>query len=189
MATSGEHREHAENRCFTNEETPLLADHSVTTSDAAGAEESLIALSPWRKPKYFLLIETAIFTNVFFAGFDGTVTASTYAVISSDLQQSNLASWITTSYILTSTAIQPLYGRFSDILGRRACLLMATAVFGLGCLGCACSTNMATLIMMRALTGLGGGGLMTMRISEASTKPSRISSTDQALYSVQPSVV
>jgi hypothetical protein len=58
MATSGERREHAENRCFTNEETPLLADQSVTASDAAGAEESLIALSPWRKPKYFLLIET-----------------------------------------------------------------------------------------------------------------------------------
>lgn len=83
-------------------------------------------------------------------------------MISSDLQQSNLASWITTSYLLTSTAIQPLYGRFSDIFGRRACLLMATAVFGLGCLGCACSTDMTTLIMMRALAGLGGGGLMTM---------------------------
>ncbi|KAF5710532.1 multidrug efflux transporter (Eurofung) [Fusarium mundagurra] len=164
MATSGEQREHGENGCFTNEETPLLSDQSVAASDTAGVEESLIALSPWRKPKYFLLIETAIFTNVFLAGFDGTVTASTYAVISSDLQQSNLAAWITTSYLLTSTAIQPLYGRFSDIFGRRACLLMATAVFGLGCLGCACSTDMTTLIMMRALTGLGGGGLMTMNL-------------------------
>ncbi|KAF5700613.1 multidrug efflux transporter (Eurofung) [Fusarium globosum] len=164
MATSGEQREHGGNHFFPNEDTPLIRGQDISTVNTAGAEESLIAVSPWQKPKYFILIETAIFTNVFLAGFDGTVTASTYAVISSDLQQSNLASWISTSYLLTSTAIQPLYGRFSDIFGRRACLLMATAVFGLGCLGCACSTDMTTLIMMKALAGLGGGGLMTMNL-------------------------
>lgn len=99
---------------------------------------------------------------MFLAGFDGTVTASTYTLISSELQHSSLASWITTSYLLTSTAVMPLYGRFSDIFGRRACLLCATATFGLGCLGCAVSRDMISLIVMRALTGLGGGGLMTM---------------------------
>ncbi|KAM0433399.1 hypothetical protein ACHAPT_004277 [Fusarium lateritium] len=104
----------------------------------------------------------AILTNVFLAGFDGTVTASTYSLISSEMQYSNLASWITTAYLLTSTAAQPLYGRFSDIFGRRVCLLFATALFGMGCLGCAVSQDMISLIAMRALAGLGGGGLMTM---------------------------
>ncbi|KAF4337734.1 multidrug efflux transporter (Eurofung) [Fusarium beomiforme] len=123
MATLGEQGNH-EGRVFTgvqgsvDEETPLLRRQHVFSSLAAPVEESLDLNIPWIKPKYFILIETAIFTNVFLAGFDGTVTASTYAVISSELQQSNLASWITTSYLLTSTAIQPLYGRFSDIFGR-----------------------------------------------------------------------
>jgi MFS family permease len=100
--------------------------------------------------------------NVFLAGFDGTVTASTYAVISSEFHGSNLASWITTAYLVTSTALQPLYGRFSDIFGRRLCLFVATILFGLGCFGCAVSPDLGMLILMRAVTGMGGGGLMTM---------------------------
>ncbi|CAK7219948.1 hypothetical protein SEUCBS140593_004067 [Sporothrix eucalyptigena] len=107
-------------------------------------------------------IEAALFTNVFLAGFDGTVTASTYAVITSEFQSANLASWISTSYLVTTTALQPLYGRMSDLVGRRVCLLTATALFGLGCLGCALSPDLAMLIAMRALAGAGGGGLMTM---------------------------
>lgn len=107
-------------------------------------------------------IEAALFTNVFLAGFDGTVTASTYAVITSEFQSANLASWISTSYLVTTTALQPLYGRLSDIVGRRACLLAATTLFGLGCLGCALSPDLGMLIAMRALAGAGGGGLMTM---------------------------
>lgn len=101
-------------------------------------------------------------SNVFLAGFDGTVTASTYAAISSHFGASSFASWITTSYLLTSTAVQPLYGRFSDIFGRRICLLLAAAAFGLGCLGCAVATDVIMLDLMRALAGIGGGGLMTM---------------------------
>ncbi|KAF4988778.1 hypothetical protein FGRMN_9572 [Fusarium graminum] len=150
---------------LVDEETPLLHDVQTQPDDSLRVG-SFAPEGRWEKPPYFFLIETgpdiAIFANVFLAGFDGTVTASTYAVVSSELQHADLASWITTSYLLTSTAIQPLYGRFSDIFGRRACLLLATAVFGLGCLGCACSPDMITLIVMRAVTGLGGGGLMTM---------------------------
>ena len=71
----------------------------------------------------------AIFANVLLSGFDSTVTASTYAVISSDFNATNTASWLTTSYLITSTAFQPLYGRFSDILGRRLCFLVSTVTF------------------------------------------------------------
>lgn len=134
------------------EQDPLLPK-SVGSS---GQQES------WVKPQWFWWIEVAIFANVFLSGFDGTVTASTYALISSQFQSSNLASWITTSYLVTSTALQPLYGRFSDIFGRRVCLMIATTLFGVGCLGCALSPDLTTLIIMRGITGAGGGGLMTM---------------------------
>lgn len=106
--------------------------------------------------------ETAIMSNVFLAGFDSTITASTYAVISSEFNAANTASWLTTSYLVTNTAFQPLYGRFSDLLGRRTCFCTATITFMAGCLGCAVAPDVVFLNIMRALTGVGGGGLMTM---------------------------
>lgn len=99
---------------------------------------------------------------MFLSGFDGTITASIYAVIGSEFNAANTISWLTTSYLITSTAFQPLYGRFSDILGRRKCFFTATVTFLLGCLGCGLAPDVITLNLMRGLTGLGGGGLMTM---------------------------
>ncbi|KAH7041591.1 major facilitator superfamily domain-containing protein [Microdochium trichocladiopsis] len=159
-----------------SEQTPLLRNPSES-----GQEDK----SSWTKPKWFLLIQIALFSNVFLAGFDGTVTASTYSIISSEFHRSDLASWITTSYLLASTAVQPLYGRFSDVFGRRACLLFATASFGLGCLGCALSANMGSLIFMRAVTGLGGGGLMTMStIINSDLIPTRHRGMYQAIQNI-----
>ena len=116
----------------------------------------------WKPPRHFLLIELAIFANVFLYGFDGTITAATYAVISSDFDAANTASWLTTSYLVTSTTFQPLYGRFSDIFGRRVCFFVSTITFAAGCLGCGLARNIVLVNVMRALTGFGGGGLMTM---------------------------
>ncbi|KAB8070545.1 major facilitator superfamily domain-containing protein [Aspergillus leporis] len=116
----------------------------------------------WKPPKGFVLIQIAIMSNVFLSGFDGTITASTYAVISSEFNAANTASWLTTSYLITSTAFQPLYGRFSDIFGRRVSFFTATITFMVGCLGCGIAKNIILLNVMRALTGIGGGGLMTM---------------------------
>ncbi|KAF2016950.1 MFS general substrate transporter [Aaosphaeria arxii CBS 175.79] len=130
-----------------NEDTPLLK---------APDEEN------WTPPRGFVWIEFAIFANVFLYGFDGTITAATYAIISSDFDAANTASWLTTSYLVTSTAFQPLYGRFSDIFGRRICFFVSTVTFAAGCLGCGLATNIVLLNCMRALTGFGGGGLMTM---------------------------
>jgi len=116
----------------------------------------------WSPPRGFTWIEFAIMANVFLYGLDSTITAATYAIISSEFNSANTASWLTTSYLITSTAFQPLYGRFSDIFGRRVCFFVSSITFGLGCLGCGCAGNILLLNCMRALTGFGGGGLMTM---------------------------
>ncbi|PYI09698.1 hypothetical protein BO78DRAFT_415622 [Aspergillus sclerotiicarbonarius CBS 121057] len=116
----------------------------------------------WKPPVGFVWIQLAIMSNVFLSGFDGTITASTYAVISSEFNAANTASWLTTSYLITSTAFQPLYGRFSDIFGRRVSFFTATITFMVGCLGCGIARDIIFLNLMRALTGIGGGGLMTM---------------------------
>ncbi|KAM0356157.1 hypothetical protein ACHAPU_000552 [Fusarium lateritium] len=116
----------------------------------------------WKPPRGFVWIQMAIMSNVFLYGLDSTITAATYAVISSEFDAANTASWLTTSYLVTSTAFQPLYGRVSDIFGRRLCFFISTITFALGCLGCAVASNVIVLNIMRALSGFGGGGLMTM---------------------------
>ncbi|KAL3438868.1 major facilitator superfamily domain-containing protein [Aspergillus tetrazonus] len=139
----------------------LAQDHEQD-HEHAQEEEPLLPAVDWKPPKGFLWIEVAIFANVFLSGFDGTITASTYALISSEFKAANTSSWLTTSYLITNTAFQPLYGRFSDIFGRRACFFTSTISFLLGCLGCAVAQDVVFLNLMRALTGVGGGGLMTM---------------------------
>ncbi|KAF1847816.1 MFS general substrate transporter [Cucurbitaria berberidis CBS 394.84] len=135
-------------------------------SDPEPREDTPLLKAPdeenWTPPRAFLWIELAIFANVFLYGFDGTITAATYAVISSEFDAANTASWLTTSYLVTSTAFQPLYGRFSDIFGRRVCFFVSTITFAAGCLGCGLARNIILVNVMRALTGFGGGGLMTM---------------------------
>ncbi|KAM5346765.1 hypothetical protein ACJ41O_009770 [Fusarium nematophilum] len=116
----------------------------------------------WKPPRGFVWIQLAIMSNVFLYGLDSTITAATYAVISSEFGSANTASWLTTSYLVTSTAFQPLYGRVSDIFGRRLCFFISTITFAAGCLGCGVASNVVFLNCMRALTGFGGGGLMTM---------------------------
>ncbi|KAL7907896.1 major facilitator superfamily domain-containing protein [Trichoderma velutinum] len=130
----------------SREDTPLLS----------APDES------WSPPAGFVSIQLAIMTNVFLYGFDSTITAATYAVISSEFDAANSASWLTTSYLVTSAAFQPLYGRVSDIFGRRTCFFMSTTFFALGCLGCGVAKSMLALNCMRAVTGIGGAGLMTM---------------------------
>ncbi|KAI1387858.1 major facilitator superfamily domain-containing protein [Hypoxylon trugodes] len=132
-----------------------------------GERQPLIGSIPpkeegWIAPRHFVWIELAIMSNVFLYGFDGTITASTYAVISSEFDATNTASWLTTSYLITSTAFQPLYGRVSDIFGRRICFFISTITFALGCLGCGVANDIVLLNCTRALAGFGGGGLMTM---------------------------
>ncbi|KAI0180943.1 MFS general substrate transporter [Hypoxylon sp. FL1284] len=101
----------------------------------------------------------ALAIGIFLVAMDQTLTIATYGKMGSDLRALNSTSWISTSYFLTLTAFQPLYGRLSDIFGRKECLLFAYAVFGLGCLGCGLSRDIGQLCAARAVAGAGGGGV------------------------------
>ncbi|CAG7943582.1 unnamed protein product [Penicillium salamii] len=145
---------------MSHSDEPVVEEQQQPSEEQPLLESEVV--KEWSPPPGFLLIQFAIMANVFLGGFDGTITASTYAVISSEFNAANTASWLTTSYLITSTAFQPLYGRFSDLLGRRSCFFTATITFMAGCLGCAIARDVVFLNIMRALTGIGGGGLMTM---------------------------
>ncbi|KAI0603040.1 MFS general substrate transporter [Biscogniauxia sp. FL1348] len=101
----------------------------------------------------------ALAIGIFLIALDQTLVIATYGKIGSDLQALQSTSWIGTSYYLTLTTFQPLYGKLSAIFGRRECLLFSYAVFGLGCLGCALARDITQLCVSRAVAGVGGGGM------------------------------
>ncbi|KAI1648451.1 MFS general substrate transporter [Daldinia loculata] len=101
----------------------------------------------------------ALAIGIFMVAVDQTLTIASYGKMGSDLNALNSTSWISTSYFLTLTVFQPLYGRLSDIFGRKECLLFGYAVFGLACLGCGLSRDIVELCVARAIAGIGGGGM------------------------------
>lgn len=112
--------------------------------------------------KKMKVIFPALTIGVLLSAADQTIIVSSYGKIGSELKALNNVSWIATAYFLTLTSFQPLYGKMSDIFGRKSCLLFAYLVFGLGCLACGLAQNMNQLIAARAFAGIGGGGMTTV---------------------------
>ena len=96
------------------------------------------------------------------AALDQTIVVTALPTIGRALGNPEYLPWVVTAYLLSSTAVTPLYGKVSDIVGRRKTLLFAILVFVIGSVACAMSPNMLMLIMSRALQGLGGGGLISL---------------------------
>ena len=99
---------------------------------------------------------------MFLAALNQTIVATALPTIGRDLRNFEMLPWVVTAYLLTSTAVAPLYGKLSDIYGRRAMLLVAIGVFALGSVACATAPTMSVLILARGLQGLGGGGLISL---------------------------
>lgn len=96
------------------------------------------------------------------AALDQTIVATAMPTIGHDLNDMQNLPWVVTAYLLTSTAVTPLYGKLSDIHGRRIVLLTGIVIFSLGSIACALAPTMLTLSLARGLQGLGGGGLLVM---------------------------
>ena len=109
-----------------------------------------------------LIIMSAMWIGTFLAALDGTIVATILSTVGSEFQVSKTVGWLGTSYLLTQTAFQPLYGRLSDIFGRKAATLFASSVFLVGSLLCGLSRTFVQLCVARAIAGIGGGGLTSM---------------------------
>ncbi|KAH9921048.1 major facilitator superfamily domain-containing protein [Fomitopsis serialis] len=98
---------------------------------------------------------------------DQTIVATALASIEEDLNGGTIGAWVATSYLLTrlcSLASTPLYGRWSDVFGRKVVMLFALAVFLVFSLACALARTMLQLIVFRAFQGIGGGAIITMTL-------------------------
>jgi MFS family permease len=96
------------------------------------------------------------------SSLDNTILASALPTIGREFGDVYSLPWLISIYLLASTAVVPLYGKVSDIHGRRFTLRIALVIYMAGSLLCALAPNMTTLILGRVLHGLGGGGLASM---------------------------
>ncbi len=107
-------------------------------------------------------IVVGLMAAMLLAALDQTIVATAMPTIGLELGDAANLPWIVTAYLLASTAVTPLYGKLSDIHGRRIMLLIAIATFSLGSLACAMAPTMVTLALARGLQGIGGGGLIAL---------------------------
>jgi predicted MFS family arabinose efflux permease len=143
----------------SSEETPLLPSSSSISSDYAAIETPYLSgVSPARFWVLFLGSMMAFFV----ACFDSTIMASSHPVITSYFGSSNSASWLSTSFLLTSTAFQPLLGGLSDAVGRKIPYMATMSTFLVATVWCTLAQSMTSFILARAACGLGAGGMMAL---------------------------
>ncbi|MGO9630680.1 MAG: MFS transporter [Xanthobacteraceae bacterium] len=105
-------------------------------------------------------IIAGIMLAMFLSALEQTIVAPALPAIGKSLANLDDLSWIVTAYLLAATAATPLFGKLTDIHGRRTIMLLAIGIFILGSLACALAPTMWILIIGRGLQGVGGGGLI-----------------------------
>ena len=103
--------------------------------------------------------------GMFLAALDQTIVATSIRTIADDLQGLSIQAWVTTSYLITATITTPLYGKLSDLYGRRPFFLLAITVFVLGSVLSGFADSMVELAAFRAVQGLGAGGLFSLSLA------------------------
>src|SRR5438309_8000797 len=98
----------------------------------------------------------------FLSAVNQTIVATALPTIGRELGDFHNLSWVIISYLMSSTVVAPIYGKLSDIHGRRAMMLAALGLFIAGSAAAAVAPNMAMLIAARALQGVGGGGIVPL---------------------------
>lgn len=115
--------------------------------------------------RQILTIFAGLMAGMFLAALDQTVVATSVRTIADDLNGLSLQASVTTAYLITSTVTTPLYGKLSDLYGRKPLFLLAISVFMVGSLACMFAQSMYQLAAFRALQGLGAGGLFALAMT------------------------
>ncbi|SDO91869.1 drug resistance transporter, EmrB/QacA subfamily [Nakamurella panacisegetis] len=112
--------------------------------------------------KQIMTILVGLLLGMLLAALDQTIVSTAIRTIGDDLHGLNIQAWVTTAYLITSTVTTPLYGKLSDIYGRRPLFLTAITLFIIGSAASSFATSMPMLAAFRAFQGLGAGGLFSM---------------------------
>ncbi len=112
-----------------------------------------------------LFIVFGLMAGMFLSALDQTVVGTSMRTIADDLDGLQLQAWVTTAYLITSTVSTPIYGKLSDIFGRRPLFIIAISIFLVGSLAAGFANSMYFLAVTRAIQGLGAGGLMALPLA------------------------
>ncbi|WP_410637487.1 MFS transporter [Amycolatopsis sp. lyj-346] len=115
--------------------------------------------------RQIVTILSGLMCGMFLAALDQTIVGTSIVKIANDLHGFDLQAWATTAYLITSTIVTPIYGKLSDIYGRKPFYLAAITIFVVGSAASTFSTSMYELAAFRAIQGLGAGGLMSLAMT------------------------
>lgn len=136
-----------------------------TATSPPGAETKAIPGPGVLSHRQILTILSGLMLGMFLAALDQTIVSTSIRTIADDLHGLSQQAWATTAYLITSTIATPLYGKLSDLHGRKPYYLAAITIFVTGSVLCTFSTSMTELAAFRAVQGLGAGGLMSLALA------------------------
>ncbi|KAF7306624.1 hypothetical protein MIND_00453800 [Mycena indigotica] len=133
---------------------------SIDTSSSATLED-LSPPCPQLSTTHRLVVHIGAALTLFLATTDATIVSTSLPTIALELEMSQADyTWVGIAYMLTQTAFQPLYGRISDLVGRKLVLYTSILVFAIGSLLCGAAQNITMLLAARAISGIGAGGIV-----------------------------
>ncbi|MDQ0925877.1 EmrB/QacA subfamily drug resistance transporter [Pseudarthrobacter sp. W1I19] len=115
--------------------------------------------------RQIVTVMVGLMLGMFLASLDQTIVSTSIYTIANDLDGLSLQAWATTAYLITSTVSTPLYGKLSDIFGRRPLYLAAIIIFLAGSLYAGSVHSMTELAIARGVQGLGAGGLLALALT------------------------
>ncbi|MRG60653.1 DHA2 family efflux MFS transporter permease subunit [Agromyces sp. CFH 90414] len=133
----------------------------MTAPTASGVADATAAPFLLTKRRIWIIFG-ALIAGMLLSSLDQTIVSTAMPTIVGELGGVEHQVWITTAYLLATTIVMPIYGKFGDVLGRRGLFLVAIALFTLASIGCAFATDFWMFVVFRAIQGLGGGGLMIL---------------------------
>ncbi|MGH9118078.1 MAG: MDR family MFS transporter [Acidimicrobiales bacterium] len=145
-----------------------IADARADTTGDAGARDARDPRTAGPTPmshRQVLIVFSGLMLGMFLAALDQTIVATALPTIAGEFGRLDLLSWVVTAYLLTSTASSPLYGKLSDLYGRKLIFQAAITIFLAGSVLAGLSQSMLQLIVCRAIQGLGAGGLLVMALT------------------------
>jgi EmrB/QacA subfamily drug resistance transporter len=139
---------------------------TVAADGAAGAAVTAEAPGPqYFSHRQIIIILFGVMAGMLLFALDQGIVGTALPRIVSELGGLDQLSWVVTAYLLTSTASMPLWGKLSDLYGRRRIFQFAIGIFLVGSALCGLSQDMLQLILFRAVQGVGGGGLFAVALS------------------------
>jgi EmrB/QacA subfamily drug resistance transporter len=142
-----------------------MSSSVTTTADAGGIAPAPVEQGGGLTHRQIVTILAGLMMGMFLAALDQTIVATAIRTIADDLNGLSVQAWVTTAYLITSTIATPLYGKLSDIYGRKPFFIAAITIFIVGSLLCTFSTSMYMLAAFRAVQGIGAGGLFSLALA------------------------